>query len=142
MKRIPRLSAVLLLCLLAGTAFAQSLLGVTVYKSPYCGCCHLWIEHLQKNGFQVSAKDVDDTAPHRQRLGMPAKLGSCHTAVVGGYVIESRGPGRAGHAVGLAGHGIGAAAAVRHPVGAEGRLDQSLGQALSHALPEIRPLSF
>ena len=48
MKRIPRLSALLLLCLLTGAAFAQSLLGVTVYKSPYCGCCQLWIEYLLK----------------------------------------------------------------------------------------------
>ena len=87
-----RLLTALLALTVAGTAFAQSLLGVTVYKSPYCGCCHLWIEHLQQNGFQVTAKDVDDTAPHRQRLGMPAKLGSCHTAVVGGYVIEGHVP--------------------------------------------------
>ena len=91
MKRIPRLSA-LLLCLLTGAAFAQSLLGVTVYKSPYCGCCQLWIEYLQKNGFQVTARNMDDTAPVRASLGMPVKLGSCHTAVVGGYVIEGHVP--------------------------------------------------
>lgn len=92
MKRISRLSALLLLCLLTGAAFAQSLLGVTVYKSPYCGCCQLWIEYLQKNGFQVTAKNMDDTAPVRASLGMPVKLGSCHTAVVGGYVIEGHVP--------------------------------------------------
>jgi hypothetical protein len=48
--------------------------------------------HLQANGFMVSGKDVDDTAPVRASLGMPAKLGSCHTAVINGYVIEGHVP--------------------------------------------------
>ena len=89
-----RLLTALLALTVAGAAFAQSLLGVTVYKSPYCGCCHLWIEHLQKSGFQVSAKDVNDTGAERKRLGMPEKLGSCHTATVSGYVIEGHVPAR------------------------------------------------
>jgi hypothetical protein len=65
--------------------------GIEVWKDPNCGCCHLWVEHLQANGFQVVVRDVGNAAA-RQRLGMPDKLGSCHTAKVGGYVIEGHVP--------------------------------------------------
>lgn len=92
MKRILLLSTLFALFFLAGAALAQSALGITVTKTPYCGCCHQWIAHLQANGFKVTPKDVDDTAPVRASLGMPAKLGSCHTAVINGYVIEGHVP--------------------------------------------------
>ena len=65
---------------------------ITVWKTPDCGCCKEWIAHLQKNGFEVLAKDVPDTAPIRQRLGLPAKFGSCHTAQIGAYVLEGHVP--------------------------------------------------
>jgi hypothetical protein len=72
------------------TAMAQAT-TVQVWKDPNCGCCHLWIEHLQSNGFKVEVRDVGNAAA-RKRLGMPEKLGSCHTATVGGYVIEGHVP--------------------------------------------------
>ena len=62
--------------------------AVTVWKTPNCGCCKDWVAHLRKEGFDVVAIDVSDTAPVRQKLGLPAKFGSCHTAQVGGYVLE------------------------------------------------------
>lgn len=65
---------------------------VQVYKSEGCGCCLDWIKHLQSNGFTVRAQDVPDTAVHRQRLGMPQELGSCHTAQVGNYALEGHVP--------------------------------------------------
>ena len=65
---------------------------ITVWKNPDCGCCKEWISHLQKNGFEVVAKDVPDTAPIRQRLGLPTKFGSCHTAQMGAYVLEGHVP--------------------------------------------------
>lgn len=65
---------------------------VTVYKTPACGCCKMWVEHLKKNGFQVTAHDVPSTAPYRQKYGVPDSLQSCHTAVVGNYVIEGHVP--------------------------------------------------
>lgn len=65
---------------------------VTVWKTPTCGCCKDWVIHLRKEGFNVVANDVPDTAPIRQKLGLPAKFGSCHTAQVGGYVIEGHVP--------------------------------------------------
>jgi hypothetical protein len=92
MKRSLPLTALFLFCFLAGVALAQSALSITVNKTPYCGCCKQWMAHLQANGFTVSGKDVDDTAPVRASLGMPAKLGSCHTAVINGYVIEGHVP--------------------------------------------------
>jgi hypothetical protein len=49
------------------------------------------VEHLQANGFKVAVRDVGNNAA-RKRLGMPEKLGSCHTATVGGYVIEGHVP--------------------------------------------------
>jgi Cu/Ag efflux protein CusF len=72
------------------TALAQATL-VQVWKDPNCGCCQLWVEHLQASGFKVEVRDVGNTAA-RKRLGMPEKLGSCHTATVGGYVIEGHVP--------------------------------------------------
>lgn len=92
LTRSLRLLCLLLALAASGAVFAQSALGISVYKNRYCGCCHEWIAHLQKNGFKVTANDVPDTAPVRGKLGMPAELGSCHTAVIGGYVIEGHVP--------------------------------------------------
>jgi hypothetical protein len=82
-----------LLGILNGTALAQSERNlVSVWKTPTCGCCKAWIQHLEANGFKVAAVDVPDTTPIRKDLKMPASLGSCHTAVVEGYVIEGHVP--------------------------------------------------
>jgi hypothetical protein len=64
-----------------------------VWKSPTCGCCNDWIAILQAEGFSVKAIDEGNTAA-RQRLGIPAKLGSCHTALIGGYAVEGHVPPR------------------------------------------------
>ncbi len=88
------------LSLLAVTALGYSRVGmaailpetVTVWKTPTCGCCKDWVIHLRKEGFNVVTNDVNDTAPIRQKLGLPAKFGSCHTAQVGGYVLEGHVP--------------------------------------------------
>ena len=67
---------------------------VEVWKSPYCGCCKDWITHLESEGFTVIAHEVDDLDAARKRLGMPARYGSCHTARVGGYLLEGHVPAR------------------------------------------------
>jgi hypothetical protein len=64
---------------------------VQVWKDPNCGCCKDWIAHLERQGFKVRVFDQGNAAA-RARLGMPQKLGSCHTAVVQGYVIEGHVP--------------------------------------------------
>lgn len=63
-----------------------------VFKDPNCGCCGAWVQHLEQAGFTVQVTEVSDPAAARQRLGMPAKFGGCHTATVGGYVIEGHVP--------------------------------------------------
>lgn len=60
---------------------------IEVWKDPSCGCCHDWIAHMQANGFSFTIHDTGNNAV-RTRLGLPQKLGSCHTALVGGYLIE------------------------------------------------------
>ena len=65
--------------------------AVEVWKDPSCGCCHDWITHMQDNGFAVTAHDTGNTAV-RAKLGLPPELGSCHTALIGGYVIEGHVP--------------------------------------------------
>ena len=91
MKRI--ILAVLLAKLAwAGTVMAQTAPQVEMYKSPYCGCCGKWAEHMKKNGFKVVTHEVDNVPATRKRLGMPERLGSCHTAKVGNYLLEGHVP--------------------------------------------------
>jgi len=89
----PYLRSLLLIALVStGTAYAQAATEVEVFKSPSCGCCGKWIEHLQQNGFQVNIREVNDVPAARKKLGMPDRLGSCHTARIGDYVIEGHVP--------------------------------------------------
>lgn len=67
---------------------------VTVWKTPNCGCCSDWVSHLRGNGFDVMTHDVKDTAPMRQKLGLAEKFGSCHTGLLGTYVLEGHVPVR------------------------------------------------
>ncbi len=64
---------------------------VDVWKSPTCGCCKVWIDRLREQGFTVRVFDTGNNAM-RGKLGIPAKLGSCHTARVGGYALEGHVP--------------------------------------------------
>jgi hypothetical protein len=66
--------------------------AIVVYKSPSCGCCKAWMEHLTENGFKVTGKDMDSVQPIKDDVGLPAKLASCHTAIVDGYVVEGHVP--------------------------------------------------
>jgi hypothetical protein len=67
---------------------------IEVWKSPTCGCCKDWVSHLQDNGFEVQLHELSEPAKaaQRARLGMPEKFGSCHTALVRGYVVEGHVP--------------------------------------------------
>jgi hypothetical protein len=73
--------------LLAQTARPQ----VEVWKDPSCGCCKDWIAHMQSSGFAVKTWESGNNAA-RARLGLPQKFGSCHTALVEGYVVEGHVP--------------------------------------------------
>ncbi|KXB31980.1 hypothetical protein AT959_02655 [Dechloromonas denitrificans] len=64
---------------------------VEVWKDPNCGCCSDWIKHIEDSGFAVRVFDTGNQAA-RQRFGLPERYGSCHTARVGGYVVEGHVP--------------------------------------------------
>lgn len=65
---------------------------IEVHRSPSCGCCLKWVEHLRESGFRVSVNDTDDMQAVKQRLGVPENQRSCHTAQVGGYFVEGHVP--------------------------------------------------
>lgn len=65
---------------------------VTVYKSPTCGCCSDWVDHMREAGFDVTVEDVADLDAVKREHGVPGPLQSCHTAIVDGYVIEGHVP--------------------------------------------------
>ncbi len=71
---------------------SQGLPLALVHKSPTCGCCGLWVDHLKEAGFQVEVRDAEDITPVKQRLGVPYEKGSCHTAEIGGYFVEGHVP--------------------------------------------------
>lgn len=65
---------------------------ITVYKSPTCQCCSLWLRHMRRAGFEVTEKNVSDIAAIKAEQGVPGELASCHTTLVGGYVVEGHVP--------------------------------------------------
>lgn len=73
-------------------AWEGEVLPITVHKTPTCGCCSGWVEHLRRHGFDVEVVDHQDLAPIKQQLGVPAHLASCHTAVVKGMFVEGHVP--------------------------------------------------
>lgn len=65
---------------------------IVVYRSPSCGCCGKWLQHLQQHQFNVQDIVTDDMDSIKVKYGVPQNLASCHTAVVNGYVIEGHVP--------------------------------------------------
>lgn len=78
----------------AAAAPATAKTVIQVYKSPTCGCCTSWVEHVRANGFQAEVFDVseEELQARKARLGVGARLASCHTAIVNGYVVEGHVP--------------------------------------------------
>ena len=71
---------------------ASAATTVTVYKSPSCGCCAKWVDHLRAAGFTVVVHDTDNLDEVKTDFAVPRQLASCHTAKVGTYVIEGHVP--------------------------------------------------
>ena len=71
------------------TTFAFSMQGktMTVYKSPYCGCCTTWVDIMKSKGFDIKIEMVDNVMFLNERLGITAQTASCHTALIDGYVV-------------------------------------------------------
>lgn len=66
--------------------------SMTVFKSPSCGCCAKWVEHVEKHGFAVSVVPTEDMMALKKKLGVPDEAMSCHTTKVGGYIVEGHVP--------------------------------------------------
>src|SRR5688500_13222025 len=66
--------------------------AMTVYRSPDCSCCHLWADIAKASGWSVATADVIDMAAFKAEHGVPAEAASCHTAVIGEYLIEGHVP--------------------------------------------------
>ena len=67
---------------------------IQVYKTPTCGCCVKWIDHLREAGFTVESKNLPDLSALKVANGVPRRLASCHTATIEGYVIEGHVPAK------------------------------------------------
>lgn len=80
-------------------ARAQQTPAIEVYKTPTCGCCNKWVEHLRNNGFTVRTINLDRLADVKARHGVPSRVQSCHTGLIDGYVIEGHVPASDIHAL-------------------------------------------
>lgn len=85
-------SALFGLLALALSSIAASAQEIEVHLSPSCGCCKAWVKHLQQAGFTPRVIESRDMAATKRALKVPDKVHSCHTGVVGGYIIEGHVP--------------------------------------------------
>ncbi len=92
-KRISNLvlESILAVGLLSVTIQAAATTTVEVYKSPTCGCCAKWVDHMRDHGFTVKTHDIGNKEI-RKKSGISNSLGSCHTALINGYAFEGHVP--------------------------------------------------
>jgi hypothetical protein len=64
---------------------------MTVYKDPSCGCCQEWVNHVTVSGYKATVIKAD-MGPIKVKHQIPQNLASCHTTLIGGYVIEGHVP--------------------------------------------------
>ncbi len=88
-RRVLLLSAPAFLA--AGCARAEAR-ELTVYKTPWCGCCSGWVTHMRRAGFVAEVVELEDLAPIRAKYGISFEQASCHTGVSGGYALEGHVP--------------------------------------------------
>lgn len=67
-------------------------LPVKVYYSDKCGCCLNYINYLRSNGLRVEPVLVSDVSVVKNDFNIPNNLRSCHTALIGGYIVEGHVP--------------------------------------------------
>ena len=65
---------------------------LNIYKSPYCGCCGAWVEHIKSSGIRAVVREMEDVSPIAKKAGVPDKVRSCHTATIDGYFVEGHVP--------------------------------------------------
>ena len=79
---------ILSLILISSSIFAMEGKTMTVYKSPFCGCCSDWIDIMKTKGFKIDVIETNEVNTIKQKAGLQAGQTSCHTAFVDGYLIE------------------------------------------------------
>ena len=95
METISRRKMLLAISIVASASYrirGQQSPKVEVYKDPTCGCCSQWVEHLKAAGFTANTTEMKDLDAFKTTHGVPQRARSCHTALVGGYVIEGHVP--------------------------------------------------
>ena len=78
--------------LIASIAQAEKDSIITVFKTPWCGCCAVWTEAMEKAGYTVKVNDMEDLSLIKKQASVPENLESCHTAVLGEYILEGHVP--------------------------------------------------
>jgi hypothetical protein len=95
MPRHHRIGAIIVavgLSLTSARAQAPASIPISVFKSATCGCCAKWNDHMRASGFAVMSSDLPDVNVPKDQHGVPVALRSCHTALVGGYIVEGHVP--------------------------------------------------
>jgi hypothetical protein len=75
-----------------GLAAGDALPTVKAYRNPGCGCCEKWAGLMKEAGFAITMEDDNDLAGRKEKLGVPAELSGCHTALIADYIIEGHVP--------------------------------------------------
>src|SRR5262249_7202514 len=79
-------------CARAAQSASKARDTIVGWKSESCSCCKLWVRHLEDAGFVGQVHDIDNMGPTKERVGIPAAMGSCHTGEVAGYFVEGHVP--------------------------------------------------
>lgn len=77
---------------LKGDTSSEAQVAATIYKSPSCGCCGEYAKYLEREGYGIEVKGVQDMSVIKEQYGVPYELESCHTMKIGGYIIEGHVP--------------------------------------------------
>lgn len=85
-------AALLSLALAQAAAGSESGGTLTVYRTPWCGCCHAWAEEIEKAGYEVKSTVLEDLSAIRKQAGVPAEMEGCHVAAIDGYFLEGHVP--------------------------------------------------
>lgn len=73
-------------------AYAEKPSEMTVFKTPWCGCCQVWVEAMENAGYRVKVNDLEDLSLIKKQASVTDKLAGCHTAVLDNYVLEGHVP--------------------------------------------------
>ena len=76
----------------AEQATGQETVAFTMYKNASCGCCAKWADHMERHSFEVTEEAVTNLNEVKDEMGVPQHLRSCHTAKIGGYIVEGHVP--------------------------------------------------